>query len=73
MALNRHERKDLLGYGAATELARRTGRTLGHVSQVLNCERTKRRDAKVENAAARMAGMKRFDLFPPLAADRVAA
>ena len=69
MALNRLERKERLGYGAATKLAKRTQRTVGHVSQVLNCERSGRRDATVENAAARMVGLKRFDLFPPVGSD----
>lgn len=50
MPLTPDERKRKLGHGALTKIARRTKRTLGHVSQV-NSE--SRRDPKVERAITR--------------------
>lgn len=66
MAMTADERKKALGRGAATRIATRHGRHPGHVSQVFNCEKTGRRDAVVEVAAARMLRRKRFEVFPPL-------
>lgn len=50
MALDKHRRKELLGLGGLTRIARKTGRSIGHVSQV-NDET--RRDPKVERAIVR--------------------
>ncbi len=69
MALTRHERKEQLGHGAVAEIARRTGRSEGHVSQVLNCEKTGRRDRKVEVAAARMLNKPVDEVFPAAEAE----
>ena len=65
MALSNDEIKKRLGYGAVTEIAKRTSRTKGHVSQVIN---GKRRDRKVEVAAARKLGMKVEEVFGNVAA-----
>lgn len=50
MALDKHARKELLGLGGLTRIARKTRRSIGHVSQV-NDE--SRRDPKVERAIIR--------------------
>lgn len=61
MTLTQTERKEKLGHGAATRIATKTGRTIGHVAQVLRGER---HDRKVEAAAARTLQMKIEDAFP---------
>lgn len=62
MAMQPGERKAALRHGAVTEIARQTGRTLGHVSQVIH---GKRRDRKVEVAAARKIGRPVHEVFDP--------
>lgn len=47
MTLTPDERKRKLGFGGLTKIAKRTRRTLGHVSQV---NARKRADARVERA-----------------------
>lgn len=61
-----NERKSKMPYGAATRIAEATGRSLSHVSQVMHCERTGRRDAAVERVMARMIGVPLAEAFPPL-------
>jgi len=72
MLTSREARKEILkkkfGRGAVGKFAGRTRRSLGHVSQVLDCERTGRRDEVVEKALARIAGLDRFEAFPPIEA-----
>lgn len=70
MAMTRWERKAALRHGAVTEIARRVGVTKQHVSHVLN---DKRRDRKVEVAAARMIGRPVDDVFEPVPARAGAA
>ena len=62
MALTPAERKAALGHGGMAKLARRTRRTLGHVSQVIH---GKRRDAKVERVAAAMLSRPIEEVFAP--------
>ncbi len=62
MALGRWEIKSRLRFGALSEIAASTDRTLGHVSQVVS---GLRRDRKVEVAVARKLRMKVEDVFPP--------
>lgn len=64
MAMSRWERKAALRHGAMKEVAKRTGRTLGHVSEVV---RGNRRDRKVEVAIARAVGKPVDEVFEPLA------
>lgn len=66
MLLEPHEIKRRLGFGCVTALADQTNRNKGHVSHVLN---RKRRDRKVEVAAARKLRMRVDELFPPVAAE----
>lgn len=61
MTLSSYERKERLGYGGLSKIARRTKRTLGHVSQVV---RAKRRDARVERAVARAIGRPLEEVWP---------
>jgi len=61
MALSFYERKERLGYGGLTRIARRTKRSLGHVSQVM---KGGRRDPRVERAIARAIGEPVEDVFP---------
>lgn len=61
MTLTHTERKEKLGHGAATRIAEKTGRSIGHVAQVLRGER---HDRKVEVVAARTLQMKVEDAFP---------
>lgn len=61
MTLSRDEIKKRLGHGSVTRIARQTGRTIGHVSQVLA---GLRRDRKVEVAAARKLGIRVDEAFP---------
>lgn len=61
MPLSKHEVKERLGYGALTQIAKATGRALGHVSQVVN---GKRPDRKVARAIARRLRLKLIDLPP---------
>jgi hypothetical protein len=60
MPLTGKERKAQLGYGALSEVARKTKRTLGHVSQVVSGTR---RDKKVEREVARRLGITIEDAF----------
>ena len=62
MALTPDEIKDRLGWGGVTRLAKATGTTKGHVSQVIN---RLRRDRKVEVAAARRIRVRVDEVFPP--------
>ncbi len=62
MALGRWEIKKRLRFGALSEIAVATDRTLGHVSQVVS---GLRRDRKVEVAVARRLRMKVEDVFAP--------
>ena len=61
MALSKYDRKERLGYGAAKQIAVATGRSEGHVSQVLS---GKRSDRKVEVAVARRLQMPVAEVFP---------
>ena len=61
MAMTPEERKKRLGFGGLTRIARRTRRTLGHVSQV-NSE--KRPDPVVQRAIAREIVTKHPDVAP---------
>lgn len=61
MPLTPDERKRKLGFGGLTRVARRTKRTVGHVSQV-NSE--SRRDRKVERAILRAIIEKHPDIAP---------
>lgn len=61
MPLSRIERKERLGFGGQKKIARRTKRTRGHVSQVVNGSR---RDAVVERAVARAIGLPVEEVFP---------
>jgi len=64
MALTKAERKERLGHGAITKIARKTKRSIGHVSQVIAGDR---RDPKVERVAARMLEMTEEEAgFPPI-------
>lgn len=54
------ERKAALGYGALSKIARRTRRTLGHVSQVIDGTR---RDPVVERATAARLGKSIDEVF----------
>lgn len=63
MALSKYERKEKLGYGAATLIAKATDRSEGHVSQVIN---GKRRDRVVEVAVARRLQMPVDEVFEPV-------
>lgn len=67
MPLTKWERKERLGYGAVTKIARRAKRSIGHVSQVLAGDR---RDSKVERIAARILGMSEVEAgFPSVDAN----
>lgn len=61
MTLSVHERKERLGHGGLSKIARRTKRTLGHVSQVVSGTR---RDPRVERAVARAIGMPLEEVWP---------
>lgn len=69
MALSKYERKEKLGHGAVKEIAAATGRSEGHVSQVIN---GKRRDRVVEVAAARRLQMSVDEVFEPQTSAAVA-
>lgn len=60
MAMTAIERKAALGYGTATKIAKRTRRSLGHVSQVISGTR---RDAKVEAEVAARIGKPVDEVF----------
>lgn len=68
MTLNPEERKQKLGRFAATTLRERTGRSLGHIYEVLA---GRRRDRTVEVAAARMLSLTVEEAFPPFPAHRL--
>lgn len=76
MILTKSERKERLGYGAATEIAKKLknkdGKPLsvGHVAQVLNGQR---HDRDVEVAAARRLRMKVEEAFPEYYAEKQTA
>ena len=57
--LTRQQVRDRLRFGDVARIATRTGRTRGHVSQVLS---GKRADRKVAVALARMLGVRLNDL-----------
>ncbi len=61
VTLDKYEIKKRLGHGAVTRIAKQTGRTIGHVSQVLSGDR---RDRKVEVAASRKLGLRVDEVFP---------
>jgi hypothetical protein len=61
VGLEGHEIKKRLGHGCVSRIAAQTGRTIGHVSQVIN---GLRRDRKVEVATARKLRMKVDEVFP---------
>ena len=61
MPLSFHDRKGSLGHGGLTKIAKRTKRTLGHVSQVV---RGTRRDPRVERAVARVIGLPVEEVWP---------
>lgn len=65
MTLTADEIKDRLGWGAVTRIAKDTGTTKGHVSQVIN---RKRRHRKVEVVVARRLHVRVDELFPAEAA-----
>lgn len=69
MALTKWERKERLGFGAVQAIATATGRSKGHVSQVIN---GKRRDRVVEVAAARRLQLPVDEVFAPEEARDVA-
>lgn len=61
MPLSRIERKERLGFGGQSKIAKRTKRTRGHVSQVVNGIR---HDPRVERAVARVLGLPVEEVFP---------
>lgn len=63
MPLSPHERKERLGFGGLAKIARRTKRTLGHVSQV-NKNPLMRPDPVVQRAIAREILKKHQDVQP---------
>lgn len=65
MPLSMWERKAKLGYGGVRAVAKRTARSESHVSQVLRCEQTARRDGKVERVVAKLIGLPVEAVFPP--------
>lgn len=79
--LTRHIRKELLGHGGITRIARTTFRpngkpySLSRVSQVVNCERTGQRSPVIEQAV--VAELQRLHsnidpstVFPPAATEQ---
>lgn len=62
VTLTPDEIKQRLGWGGLTKIAKATGYTKGHVSQVIN---GLRRHRKVEVAVARRLREKADDVFPP--------
>jgi hypothetical protein len=62
MPLTSKERKAELGYGALSAIARKTKRSLGHVSQVVSGTRS---DKKVEREVARRLGIAIEEAFGP--------
>lgn len=61
MTLSADERKRRLGHGGLTRIARRTKRTLGHVSEV---NRNGRPDPKVQRAITQAIVAKNPDINP---------
>jgi hypothetical protein len=61
MALTPEERKEKLGFGGLTRVAKQTHRSVGHVSQVND---RKREDAVVERAIARAILKRHPELSP---------
>jgi hypothetical protein len=61
MPLTPEDRKKLLGHGGLTRVARRAGRTVGHVSEV---NRAGRPDEKVQALIAKEILKKRPDISP---------
>lgn len=61
MPLTKWDRKERLGHGAATEIAKKLGKDQSHVSRVILGER---RDREVEVVVARRLRMRVVDAFP---------
>ncbi len=61
MPLTKWERKEKLGHGAATKIAKKLGKDQSHVSRVILGERS---DREVEVVIARKLRMKVTDAFP---------
>jgi hypothetical protein len=61
MPLTKWDRKERLGHGAATEIAKKLGKDQSHVSRVILGER---RDREVEVAVARRIRTRVVDAFP---------
>jgi hypothetical protein len=61
MPLTKWERKEKLGHGAATRIAKKLGKAQSHVSRVILGERS---DREVEVVVARKLHMRVVDAFP---------
>jgi len=61
MGLSRWERKEKLGHGGVTEIAKKTGRSVAYASEVIS---GKKRNREIEVATARKLRVKVADAFP---------
>ena len=62
MPMNRWDRKAQMPHGSVTGIARQLGKSVGHVSQVLN---DRRRAPDVEQEIAKVIGLPVEQVFPP--------
>lgn len=69
LVLGRWERKELLGQGAQTRIAKQLGLSdPSLVSRVVHCEKTHVRNPRIEAAIAEEIGLPVSCVFPPRAA-----